>query len=203
MGAPKDPVKNAEWRRKLSEASEGEKNPNYGKRGKSLSETHRNKISKSMQNKVRSKEHCKHISESKEGKPRPDMVGDNNPSKRPEVIAKKMGDKSHLWKGGISFEPYCEKFNRPFKERVRKFFERTCVECGKTEEESGRKSDVHHVNFDKQTCCNDSKPLYVALCHSCHLKTNHNRAYWEKHFTEMINDKYGGCCYLPRNGVEI
>src|SRR5208337_386546 len=30
-----------------------------------------------------------------------------------------IGEKSPGWKGGISFEPYCIKFNKEFKERVR------------------------------------------------------------------------------------
>ena len=39
-------------------------------------------------------------------------------------------------------------------------------------------------------------PLFVSLCQSCHAKTNKNREYWEQHFTEMINEYYGGRCYF-------
>jgi len=73
------------------------------------------------------------------------------------------------WKGGISFEPYCIKFNNEFKERVREFFGRKCVECGAPE--NGKKLCVHHVNFKKDTCCTPEVPrLFVALCTSCHGK---------------------------------
>lgn len=112
---------------------------------------------------------------------------------------KHRGENSPMWKGGISYEPYCVLFNDEFKERVRNFFGRICVECGKTEEDNCERMSVHHVNFDKETCCNDEKPLFVTLCKSCHAKTNYNREYWEEKYTTLINEKYGGQCYLPKS----
>jgi len=106
------------------------------------------------------------------------------------------GDKNPNWKGGLSFEPYCIKFNNEFKERVRAFFNNTCVECGTPQ--SGTKLHVHHVNFNKQSCCDSSIPLFVALCRSCHTRTNHNRPYWEQYFTQMITEKYEGKCYVTK-----
>ena len=88
------------------------------------------------------------------------------------------------------------KFKPEFKERVRKFFGRVCVECGAPE--NGRKLDVHHVNFDKSSCCSDVKPLFVALCRSCHMKTNTNREHWEDRYTQLINEKFEGKCYFPK-----
>lgn len=103
------------------------------------------------------------------------------------------GDKSHWWKGGISFEPYCQKFNKEFKERVRAFFGHRCVGCGI--QQTYKKLSVHHVNYEKMVCCNDVKPLFVSLCMSCHMKTNFNREHWELHFTSIINERFGGMCY--------
>jgi NUMOD3 motif len=198
MSAPKDPIKAAEWRKNLSNSHanvSGKNNPMFGKhhteesirkirearKGTKASDAARRNMSKPRKNRVNFKsrkpfsdETIKKFSEMRKGK--------NNPR----------------WKGGVSFEPYCEKFDKPFKERVRIFFGRICVECGKTEKENGKRLDVHHVNFDKQTCCNGVKPLYVALCKPCHTKTQGNREYWEKHFTEIINNKYDGKCYLPK-----
>lgn len=112
---------------------------------------------------------------------------------------KYCGEKHPQWQGGISAGPYCVLFSPEFKERTRDFFGRVCVECGKSEEENnGRKLDVHHVNFDKSSCCSDVKPLFVVLCRSCHMKTNFNREYWEQHFTDIINEKYGGKCYYTK-----
>jgi NUMOD3 motif len=107
------------------------------------------------------------------------------------------GERNPMWKGGVSFEPYCIKFNPRFKERVRKFFNYECVECHKTQHELGRKLDVHHVNYDKMVCCNDVKPLFVSLCRRCNSRANGNRSYWEKHFTSIIHEIHGGRCYCP------
>lgn len=117
--------------------------------------------------------------------------------RRPEVRIKLNGPNHPNWQGGISFEPYCSKFNKEFKERVRAFFGYHCVECGTPQ--NGSKLHVHHVNFQKDSCCNDGvTPLFVSLCDSCHGKTGRNRDYWQQHFTEIINRDYGGKCYLPK-----
>lgn len=105
----------------------------------------------------------------------------------------RSGENSVLWRGGKSFEPYCIKFNAYFRERVRAFFNNKCVECGMSP--TNELLNVHHVNFDKSSCCNNSKPLFVTLCRSCHAKTNFNRSFWESKYTELINSKYGGKCY--------
>jgi len=111
------------------------------------------------------------------------------------------GEHSPMWKGGISFEPYCILFNKEFKERVRAFWGNKCPVCGKTEEESGKAHCVHHVGYDKEVCCNDNERLFVPLCPSCHAKTNHNREEWEEYFTHMISI-HGGKCYYTKEEYE-
>lgn len=131
--------------------------------------------------KKRSPETCVKISEARKGK--------------------YCGSENWMWKGGISYEPYCILFNKEFKERVRENYDRKCVECGKSEKENGRKHCVHHVNYHKDACCNENvKPLFVTLCQSCHAKTtNSDREYYEVKYTNLINEKYGGKCYLPKS----
>ena len=93
---------------------------------------------------------------------------------------KNLGEKSGLWKGGVSFEPYCSKFNEQFKEMIRDKFGRVCFLCGKTEEDNSIKLSVHHVQYNKNCGCDDSlKCDYVPLCNSCHSKTTNNREYYE------------------------
>jgi hypothetical protein len=110
------------------------------------------------------------------------------------------GEKSPAWKGGISFEPYCPKFNRDFKERVRAFFGHTCQMCGHVWQPGEKRLAVHHVNYQKDACCSDAAPpLFVPVClEGCHSKTNFNREHWERFFTELIMTKYDGQCYLPK-----
>jgi hypothetical protein len=114
------------------------------------------------------------------------------------------GEKNPAWKGGISFEPYCIKFNDEFKERVRAYFGYQCIECGALQ--NGELLHVHHVNFNKQSCCDSSIPLFVPLCKSCHGKTGHERQYWREHFTKLLTQYYNGKCYLTkeeREGIKL
>lgn len=115
------------------------------------------------------------------------------------VLNRLSGERHPQWRGGVSFEPYCPKFNNEFKERVRAFFGYRCAKCGKTQEESGRALYVHHVTYNKDTCCDASIPLFVPLCIGCHTQTNHNREYWQLHFTELIYLQYGGKCYYSQD----
>jgi hypothetical protein len=68
-----------------------------------------------------------------------------------------------------------------------------------TQEENGKALAVHHVHYDKKTCCKEGESVgdrkFVALCHSCHSATNNNREFWEDWYTEIINEFYGGQCY--------
>ena len=100
-----------------------------------------------------------------------------------------QGAKNHMWKGGISFKPYCFKFNNSFKESIRNEFNRVCFLCGKSEIDNNQRLSVHHVNYDKNCLCNDSICSFVPLCVSCHSKTNNDRKYWENYLMELIKMK--------------
>lgn len=113
----------------------------------------------------------------------------------------RRGENNASWKGGISFEPYCEKFNDEFKEYVRTKFGRVCFLCGKTEEENGRKLDVHHVNYNKACGCaeteedrktDDELCQFVPLCRSCNSKVNGNRDLWERRIKNEMRNKLNG-----------
>jgi len=178
-----------EHRRKISEAKKGvkrgplpeewRKNIGAAQKGRCATEETREKIKIKRQKYWEKEESHKKASEIKKG--------ENNPA----------------WCGGVSFGPYCPKFNKEFKERVRAYFGHQCVECGHVWQEGEPKLDVHHVNFNKETCCDDTIPLFVPLCHwKCHTKTNHNRIFWQYWFTEMINRLYGGKCYFSKEEYE-
>ena len=174
----------------------GRQNMSNARKGKKFSKSHRANISKARTGKS---SWNKGIPMSEEAKQK---LSDSNTGKiRSEEYKEKCslrysGENNPAWKGGLSYGKYCKLFNNKFKERVREFFERKCVNCGK--EENGRKLDVHHVNYDKFVCCNDVKPLFVPLCNKCHSKTGGNREYYEEKFTKLIMEKYNGICYLPK-----
>jgi hypothetical protein len=167
-----------EARLAISIRMSGENNPNFGRKH---TEEERKAISQSAMGHKR----CvgRVLSEETRAKISKSMKG------------KMSGEKCPNWKGGISFAPYCPKFNKEFKERVRSFFGRKCVLCGKTEEENRIRLSIHHVNYNKMTCCDDTRPLFVALCVSCHAKTNFNASHWEDYFTKVIENDYNGVCY--------
>jgi hypothetical protein len=111
---------------------------------------------------------------------------------------KRCGELSPVWKGGISFEPYCPKWTKELRERVRAFFEYRCVTCGKHVNECKRNLQVHHVEYNKQACC-DGKPVhFAALCNSCHMKTNFNRERWETMLHRIIDEIYNGRSYYTK-----
>ena len=94
------------------------------------------------------------------------------------LIAKeRSGPNSRLWRGGKSFAPYCPKFTRQLKEHVRESFGRRCVLCSLTEEQNGKKLDVHHVDYNKGQGCGLKWSL-VPLCESCHRRTGAHRHYY-------------------------
>lgn len=154
----------AETKKKISKAMQKENHPWWGKHH---SEWSKNKIALSKIG----------LPSPKKGLPQPSTAGEKNPS----------------WKGGISFEPYCYKFNNRLKEEIRNKYNRQCLNCGKHEadnlEPSGklRKLGIHHVDYDKQQGCNGLVYKLIPLCMKCHAKTGSNRPQWTEHFIFLIN----------------
>lgn len=177
-----------ETRARLSIAVSGKNHPFYGKH---LSEEHKRKISM-----ARIDRGIK-LSPESIAKGAAKRVGRKH---TPETIAKMSGKNCHLWRGGISFEPYCPKFNNDLRRRVRAFFEHRCVLCGKTESDNRMGLDVHHVEYNKSACC-DGKPVhFAALCHSCHSKTSasSSRDWWENVMHRIIIEIYDGRSYYTK-----
>lgn len=109
------------------------------------------------------------------------MMGENNPSKRPEIKVKKLRENNGNWKGGVSFLPYCEKFDKRKREDIRKKYDYKCYSCGKRQTENltkfkkVRKLSVHHIDFDKQQGCDGKGWKLIPLCLECHGKIH-----WDK-----------------------
>ena len=117
-----------------------------------------------------------------------------------ETKLKLSGPNSPNWKGGISFEPYCPRFNDTFRELVRDKFNHKCFLCDISEleqmEDQTRRNkkpcklSIHHVSYNKNCLCDDIDCEFVPLCSSCHSKTtNGDRAYWENHIIELLTKR--------------
>lgn len=105
--------------------------------------------------------------------------------------AKHQGDKAVQWLGGISFEPYGYEFNNTLREQIRIRDNYTCQLCGTPQ--NGKKLSVHHIDYCKK---NNYLSNLISLCpnkpNSCHSKTGHNRDYWMKYFTTILNEQLYG-----------
>jgi hypothetical protein len=187
-----------EHRKKLSESHKGI----FRNKGKIVSEETKLKISQTLKGRQFTELHKQRLSAAQKGK-LGHMFGHHHLEATKEKARHcKLRERNPNWKNGVSFEPYCPKFNDEFKERVRAFFGYQCQMCGHVWQEGEKRLSVHHVNFDKQSCCNDVIPLFVPLCSSCHNKTQKNRIFWEYWFTEMITRIYGGKCYFSKEEYE-
>jgi hypothetical protein len=92
------------------------------------------------------------------------------------------GDKHHLWKGGLSFQPYSPAFNKYLKQQIKERDNYTCQLCFHHKDD-GIILAIHHIDFDKQNCDPDN---LITLCHKCNLKVNNHRDWWTVHFQIII-----------------
>lgn len=165
---------------------------------KTLSETHKKNIGVSLKQSEKAKEANLNRRGTRTGKDN-HMFGKHLPDwQRENLCEYRYGG---FWYGNVSYpEIYCELWTAELRERCRAYFGYICFECGTPQ--GKRKLHVHHVNYDKKTCCNGSRRLLVPLCNSCHIKSNTNRQYWTDHFTEMIDGYYGGKCFFTKEEMK-
>jgi len=177
-------------------------------KGQHLSEEHRENISNALKGKKKSETHKENCSLAHIGL----QAGEKHPlfgTNRSEETKRKIGaansiklkgrklskkskekiriantgDKAPNWKGGTSFTPYCHKFNRALKEKIRDRDNRICQICGA--KEGKEKHSVHHVNSDEKNC----DPLLISLCRSCHMKTHQNKDYYIPLLIKNLKDR--------------
>ncbi len=158
-----------EHKRKISKALLGHK----------VSQETRNKISLFHKGRMNGRLGKKHTEEAKRK-----MSLSHKGKKLTEEHKRKLsishqGAKSCLWRGGISFEPYGLEFNENLKEVIRNRDRRKCQICEKTELENKRRLQIHHIDYNKR---NNNPNNLISLCLICHMKTNHNRDYWNSYF---------------------
>lgn len=104
-------------------------------------------------------------------------LSERSPSKQLDVRQKisqsHSGKNNPAWQGGISFEPYCPKFNKNLKAEIRAKYNYTCQRC--EVKENGRRLSVHHINFDKMAGCYGKKWNLIPVCTKCHGWTGTHR----------------------------
>lgn len=101
-----------------------------------------------------------------------------NPSK----TCFKNGENHPNWKGGKSFEPYPRGWKVKLRQSIRER-DGKCMNCGLSRGVEKYDLAVHHIDYDKNNLCKEN---LIALCNSCHSKTNFNREKWEKKFIKIM-----------------
>lgn len=88
-----------------------------------------------------------------------------------------LKEKSHLWKGGISYHPYSLDWTETLRRSIRERDSYCCKMCGK--QQGDRAHDVHHIDYNKDNCCPNN---LITLCADCHRITGFNREKWIIYF---------------------
>jgi len=191
------PPLSKEWKEKLSKSHKGKKYPkelypNYGTRGKKLSEEEKKQKSEMMkrlfqEGKIKPffKKGDKHLRETKK-KISETMKKLYNEGKIKNIGLKR--EKNYNWNDGTSFEPYGFDFNKRFKERIKERDNRCCVVCNIVEEKLNSLLHIHHIDYIKT---NSFPQNCVSLCRGCHCKTNYNRQHWKIFFQSLLKERYG------------
>lgn len=133
----------------------------------------------------------KKMSESMKEKMRQIMLGHipwNKGKKTGQLVWNKglRGERSHSWRGGLSFGEYTPNFNESLKEMIRQRDSHKCQLCSCPQMEllRNRRLDIHHIDYNKKN--NDPKNL-ITLCNPCNGKVNWNRERWKEVFNAKIS----------------
>jgi hypothetical protein len=112
-----------------------------------------------------------------------------------------------LWYGAVTYEenPYCDLWTPELRRRNRFYMGNVCLLCGSPP--NGHDLHVHHVYWNKKTCCDNSKRYLVPLCRSCHfmMRGNHSftRKDWIDYLSRIIEDYYEGKCFYTKEEFAI
>lgn len=96
---------------------------------------------------------------------------------RDKMVLAQLGEKNHAWLGGKSFEPYTTDWTNTLRRSIRERDFYTCQVC--KEPQGDRALQIHHIDYNKT---NNNPENLIALCLSCHIKTNTKREYWKEYF---------------------
>lgn len=100
--------------------------------------------------------------------------------------SKFIGENHPNWKGGVSFEPYCEQWSdKEYKQSIMERDGYICLnpECSKIDDVLS----IHHIDYNKKNC----HPLnLITVCRSCNSKANTNRKWHESWYQVIIDRRY-------------
>jgi len=98
-----------------------------------------------------------------------------------------QGETHPAWKGGISYEPYCDAWqDRDYKESIKERDGCKCLnpECRKIP----CRLILHHINYNKKDC---SPRNLITICQSCNGRANKNRRWHKSWYLAILHRRYG------------
>lgn len=126
---------------------------------------------------------CKHSEESR--KKRRQIM--NRPEIKERIRQANLGENNPNWQGGISFDPYCEKFNPSKKKEVRDKYNNcdylTGIHrdiCNKDKNGKIHELSVHHIDYNKDQGCDEIPWKLIPVSKSHNSMFNKNKPFWEK-----------------------
>ena len=159
-------------------------------KGKIISEEHKKKVSIAMKGRkppITSQTFEEYYGEEKAKEMKTNIsklhTGKKLTKEHIEILRSQCGEKSPTWRGGLSFEPYTNKWTEKLREKIRKRDGFCCTLCAKSQNQFNEKLHIHHIDYDKKNC---SEGNLISLCRRCHLKTNYKRKLWMPLFQKMI-----------------
>jgi len=103
-------------------------------------------------------------------------------------VCANKGEHNPSWMGGKDKEKYIA-FDREIRSRIRYRDKFTCQICGAKQTTFGVKTDkleIHHIDYNKE---HTFPKNLVALCKSCHIKTNFDREKWIQYFHDLFKKR--------------
>jgi hypothetical protein len=97
------------------------------------------------------------------------------------------GPGNHQWKGGVSYEPYCEIWkDKEYKNDIK---ERDGNKCMNPCCDSKHPDDltIHHVDYIKKNC---SPKNLITLCRVCNIKANKDRRWHKAWYQAILHKRY-------------
>lgn len=96
----------------------------------------------------------------------------------------KSGSNNCNWRGGISFEPYCDAWSdKEYKNYIRARDDHRCCNPN-CSSKNPNDLTIHHIDYNKKNCGPNN---LITLCRSCNSKANFNRDYHEEFYSDIIN----------------
>lgn len=157
--------------------------------------------SERLKNRIFTEEHRKKLSLSETGDKNHRFGKKETEETKLKRIESRVGG---FWYGNVNYPEvkYCERWTKNLRDRVRAYFGYRCFECGI--QQTYKKLQVHHVHYNKKTCCDGSPSDLVPLCDSCHGKTCHNRDFWEGHFVKKLYSlNPEGKCFFTKEEMRV